>query len=102
MLQAPVFDGLSFDLLPFQQDGLAPPEVDIGRCQIVEALVIALVIVVPDEGLDPGLEVARQIVVIEQDAVLQRLMPSLDLSLGLRMIGRAAGVPHVPHRLSAA
>ncbi len=95
MLQAPVFDGLSFDLLSLQQNGLAPPEVDIGRCQIVQALVIALMIVVRDEGLDPSLEVARQIVVLEQDAVLQRLVPSLDLSLGLRMIGGAAGVLHV-------
>ena len=31
-----MFDGLSFDLLPLQQDGLAAPEVDVGRCEIVE------------------------------------------------------------------
>ena len=30
MLQAPMFDGLAFDLLPFDQDGLAAPEVDVG------------------------------------------------------------------------
>ena len=96
MLQAPVFDGPSFDLLPFQQNGLASPEVDIGRCQIVQALVMALMIVVRDEGLDLGFEITGQIVVLEQNAVLQGLMPSLDLSLGLRMIGCATGVPHVP------
>ncbi len=38
---------------------LAAPEVDIGRCQIIQALVIALVIVVRDEGLDLGFETAR-------------------------------------------
>ena len=96
MLQAPVLDGPSFDLLAFQQDGLAPPEVDIGRCQIVRALVITPVIVVRDEGLDLGFELTGQVVVLEQDAVLQGLMPSLDLSLGLRMIGGASGVPHIP------
>ncbi len=32
MLQAPMFDGLAFDLLPFDQDGLAAPEADIGGC----------------------------------------------------------------------
>ncbi len=57
---------------------------------------MALVIVVRDEGLDPGLEITRQVVVLEQDAVLQRLMPSLDLFLGLRMIGGTAGVLLVP------
>ena len=53
-------------------------------------------IVVRDEGLDLGFEITGQVVVLEQDAFLQGLMPSLDLSLGLRMIGSAAGVPHVP------
>jgi hypothetical protein len=52
MLQAPVFDGLSFDPFTFQQDSLTAPEVDIGRRQIAQALVIALVIVVLDEGRD--------------------------------------------------
>jgi hypothetical protein len=44
---------------------------------------IANVIVVLDEGADLPVEVARQVVVVEQDAVLQRLMPALDLPLGL-------------------
>ena len=40
-----------------------------------------------------GLEIARQIVVLEQDAVLQRLVPALDLALGLGMEGSAPDVP---------
>jgi len=32
VLQVSVFDGLSFDLLPFDQDGLPAPEVDAGQC----------------------------------------------------------------------
>ncbi len=59
MLQAPVLNSLSFDPFSFQQDGLAPPEVDIGRGQIVQALMITVVIVVGDEGFDLGLEVTR-------------------------------------------
>ena len=58
MLQAPVLDGLSFDPFSFQQDGLAPAEVDISRGQIVQALMIAVVVVVLDEGLDLGFEVS--------------------------------------------
>ena len=59
MLQAPMFDGLSFDLVPFQQNDLAAPEVDVGRCEVVEALVVAPVIVMRDEGLDLGLKITR-------------------------------------------
>ena len=43
--QASVLDGFAFDPFSFQQDGLTAPEVDIGRRQIVDALVVARVIV---------------------------------------------------------
>ena len=69
MVQAPQFDGLSLDPLSLQQNGLAAPEVDVGGREIVEALVIASMIVVLDEGCDLGLEIAWQKVVFEQDAV---------------------------------
>ncbi len=49
VLQAPVLDGLSFDPFPFQKDGLSAPKLDIGGRKIIQALVIALVIVVLDE-----------------------------------------------------
>src|SRR3954465_12488485 len=90
MQQASVLDGLSFDPFSFKQDGLASAEVDVGRGEVGEALVGSKVIVVSDELADLGFEVARQIVVLQQDAVLQRLMPSLDLALGLGMQRGAA------------
>ena len=46
MLQTPVLDGLSFDPFPFEQDGLAAPEVDIGGREVIQALVVAPVVVV--------------------------------------------------------
>jgi hypothetical protein len=45
---------------------------------------VSAVVVVIDEGIDLNLEIAGQIVVLEQDAVLQRLMPAFDLALGRR------------------
>jgi hypothetical protein len=54
--------------------------------------VISQVIVVGDEGRDLGFEIARQVIVLEQDAVLERLMPALDISLGHRMITRTTDV----------
>ena len=94
MQQAAIGDCLSFDPLPFDQNGLAPPEVDVGGRQVGDALVISQVIVVGDEGRDLGFEIARQVIVFEQDAVLERLMPALDLSLGHRMIRCATDMLH--------
>ena len=48
-----------------------------------------------DEGLDLDLKVSLQIVVLQQDAVLQGLMPALDLALGLGVVGSATDVLHV-------
>lgn len=94
MKQAALFDGFAFDPFPFQRDDVAAPEVDVGRGEIVEALVVAAVVVVIDERRDLLLEITRQEVVFEQDTVLQRLVPSLDLALGLRMAGRPARMFH--------
>ena len=95
MQQASIGDGLSLDPFPFDEDGLATFEVDVGRCQVAQALMVSQVIVVGDEGSDLGFEVTWQVVVFEQDAVLQRLMPALDLALGHGVIGHAANVVHV-------
>ena len=51
-------------------------------------------IIVLDERLDLGFEVAGQEVVFQQDAVLQGLVPALDLALGLGMIRRSAHMFH--------
>ena len=89
MLQSAQFDGVSFDPFSVQQDGLASPEVDVGRGQVADAFVISAVIVMFDECRDLRFEVVGEEVVFEQDAVLERLVPALDLSLRLRMAGSA-------------
>ena len=90
MKQAPLVDGLSLDALSFFEDVPASAKVDVGWSQIIDALVIALGVVVLDEAIDLGLQGARQIIVFQQNAVLQGLMPPLDLALGLRVVGGAA------------
>ncbi len=96
MKQAPGFDSLSFDPFSLLQDGLTAPEVDVGRGEVLQALVIAPMVVMLDEGVDLLPEIAGQIVVFQQDAVLQGLMPALDLALGLRVVRGAADVIHLP------
>ena len=58
MQQAPLLDGLALDAFALEQDGLPSAEVDIGRGEVLQALVVALVVVVLDEGLNLSLEVA--------------------------------------------
>ena len=94
VLQATICDCLAFDPFAFEEDGLGAAEVDVSRSEIAEALVIAGMVVVLDEGRDLAFEIAGQVVMLEQDAVLERLMPALDLALGLRMIKALRG--HAP------
>ena len=94
MLQSSFANGIAFDPFSLQQDGLASPEVDIGGGEVVQALVVAAVIVVLDEAVDVGFEITGEVVVFEQDAVLQSLMPALNLALGLWMMGSSAHMFH--------
>ena len=60
MKQASRFDGLPFDPFSLLQDGLTAPEVDVGWRKILQALVIATMVVVIDEGINLLPEIARQ------------------------------------------
>ena len=94
MLQASALDSGAFGPFAAVEDGLSAPEVDVGGCEIAQAFVVATVIVVLDEAADMGFEIAGQIVVFEQDAVLERLVLTLNLALRLRMVRCS---PHMLH-----
>src|SRR5512132_943298 len=88
--QPTVLDGLAFDPFSFQQHGLTAPEVDVGPGEMVDALVIAPMVVVRDECIELSFELAWQIIVREQDAGLNRLMPALEFPLRHGMRRRSA------------
>ena len=92
VLQAPILDGSPLDPFALFDDGWCPAEVGVGGRHIAQTLVVALVIVMLDEGLDLGLEPAGQEVVLQQDAVIQGLVPAFDFALGLGMHLSAAHV----------
>jgi hypothetical protein len=94
VLQATIGDCLSFDPFAFEEDGLSPSEVDIGRREIGQALVVSRMVVLRHEGGDLAFEIAGPVIVLKQDAVLERLMPALDLALCLRVTRGAADVFH--------
>lgn len=78
--QAAIDEGLALDPRPLLQDGLAAAEVDVGGSKVAQALVSPSVVVMLDEGGNPRLQFAGQVGVFEQDAVLERLVPALDLA----------------------
>ena len=78
MLQSAVCDSLSFDPFSLCQDGGPASEVDVGRGEIVDAFVVAAVVVVGDEGFDPGFEAAMYSLI--ESAKLNSLNPQLYLA----------------------
>ena len=79
---------------------MAAPEVDVGRSEIVEALVVSAMIVMLDESRDLRFEVFLEEVVFEQDAVKKLLSKNrragLRPPLGLRPPGRLRPAPQWP------
>jgi hypothetical protein len=74
VLQSSLLDGVAFDPFSLQEDGPVSAEVDVGGRQVLEAFVIAPVIVVLDEARDLGFEIARQVIVINghsKDTILR-------------------------------
>ena len=94
MVQAAFLDGQCLDHFSPFDDGCVAPEVNVGRRDVGEALVVAMVVVMIDEGADLHFQIARQVVVLQQDPVLECLMPALDLALRLRMVWRTPDVVH--------
>ena len=58
MLQAALSDRLFLDLFPFSENGFIAAKVDVGGCDVVQALVVSLVVVVFDEATDLTFQVA--------------------------------------------
>ena len=58
MVQAAILDGQFLDLLPPFDDCGVTPEVGIGVCNVADALVVAVIVVVADEFADLVFEIA--------------------------------------------
>lgn len=81
-----------FNFFPSFQDLVSASQPDVFRRQVVQAFMIPPCIIVDDKFPDPAFELAGQIIIFQQNAVLERLMPAFDLALGLGMIGLAPGM----------
>lgn len=79
---APMLDSLPLDPVTLLDDGRGPSETGFSGRHVAQALLIPLVVVVLDEGHNPGLDVSGQEVASQPDAVLRGLVPTLGLPLG--------------------
>ena len=107
MLQPAFPDCLFPDLLSRLQDSRAAALIDICGSQVGQALVIAVIVILIDDGADLPYEGAEQKVVCWQHPVLHCLAPSFnfaavdceannerDLAPGLGLVWRTANVVH--------
>jgi hypothetical protein len=65
VLQASVCDGGPLDAVSFGEDRLGSSKIDVSGREVVDALVIADVVVMLDEGADLPFEIAGQVIVLE-------------------------------------
>lgn len=65
MLQAAALDRHFLDLFPFSDDGFVTSKIDVSGCDVAQALVVALVVVIVDEGPDMAFKIAGQVVVFQ-------------------------------------
>ena len=70
MLQATVCNGCAFDLRTLIQDCLSSAEVDISWSEIIDALVIALIVIIGHEGFGLAFQFTEQVVGVKQNSIL--------------------------------
>ena len=100
------FDGSSggfgwsvFDLFSLFDDGGVASKVGVGWSYVADALVVALVVVVIDEGADLVFEIAGEIIIFKQDRHLPRCFASRNASATRSSAGPSYGLPGQPPTL---
>ena len=81
VVQAYGLDGLSFNPFSFQEDCPAAPEVDVGRCQIADGLVVTLLVHAQKSKMPSKCSV-RCAAVIPSSACSRFCSPSVPFSIG--------------------
>src|SRR5271168_651579 len=95
MVQPPSkLDSFPSDGIPPFKYALTATAVDIGRGEVMKALVVTPGVVAINELGVARFQLTGQVVVLEQDLVLHGAVVALDLALGHRVIGLASGVRH--------
>ena len=70
------------------------PDVDGARFESTNSPLIALVVVVVEEGYNLSFEITRQEAIFQQEVVFRGLVPWFDPAVGLRIIWRATRAIH--------
>ena len=62
------------------------PEVGVGWCDVADAIVVSMIVVMIREVADLQFKIAGQVIVFEENPVFEGLMPPLDFTLCLRAV----------------
>ncbi len=79
-MQAAQLDGLLLDPLTLFQNCLSSSEGDINRCEVSQALMAAVMIIMVDKYRDLIFQIGGKEVIFQQSPVLERLMPRSPLA----------------------
>ena len=71
MMSATILDNVLFDLSSLLVNGLSSSELGIRRCDVVQSLMQAFVVVIFDEDRDLLLKFSRMTITIEKNMILQ-------------------------------
>ena len=80
-MQASILVCLFLGRFPFSNNVLGTVEVDARGSDVVQAIVIALIVLVIDKDTDLLLQIAWQLVVFQESGVLHDLVPAFDFTL---------------------
>ena len=95
VITLPLLERSSFGDHSLSDDLLLSSIIDIGGRDIIEGLMQPVVVVMRDEPADGFFQFTGQVVMIELHHILHRAMITLDLPLGLRMVGRSSSMLHL-------
>ena len=88
-------------LSPPHDDREVPPKICIGRCDIPNVLLEAIFVMMRDKYADLIFQIAREIIISKQHAILPRSIPVFNLTPGFRPIICAfAGLQYSRWRLA--
>ncbi len=96
IIGSPEFQRFTLDFILKIETFPFPTAVHVSRRQVIERFVIALIVVMIDEGLDLLFQFTWKVVMLQVYNIFQRAVTALYLALRLRMI---AGAPNVDHIL---
>ena len=100
VISSPEFHGFTLDDIPHIESFPPPACVDIGRRQVIEWLVVAVIVVVIDKVSDLLFQFTRHVIILQVYNIFQGTVIALYLALCLRIISSVSRQNCIPSKQS--